>query len=159
MHDEYGALLRHVYEFCWRVAAGSGKSADLILHREQRCGSEFIFFGSTNFFRIRILILIFGHDIFQNGASALIAFMCVLESVCQRKKVFQLENVSFFSLSSAWSAIFHIFFYLFYNYVWIRIQIRTLLIRIQPKYSDSLGFGSTTLSVSPLFKKRRDGRF
>jgi hypothetical protein len=23
-----------MYEFCWRVAAGSGKSADLILHRE-----------------------------------------------------------------------------------------------------------------------------
>jgi hypothetical protein len=32
--DEYGALLRHVYEFPWRVAAGSGKSADPILHRE-----------------------------------------------------------------------------------------------------------------------------
>jgi hypothetical protein len=32
--DEYGALLRHVYELCWRVAAGSDKSADLILHRE-----------------------------------------------------------------------------------------------------------------------------
>jgi hypothetical protein len=32
--DEYGALLRHVYKFCWRVATDSGKSADLILHRE-----------------------------------------------------------------------------------------------------------------------------
>jgi hypothetical protein len=34
--DKYGALLRHVYKFCWRVASGSGKSADLILrvHRE-----------------------------------------------------------------------------------------------------------------------------
>jgi hypothetical protein len=32
--DEYGALLQHVYEFCWRVAAGSGKSAVPILHRE-----------------------------------------------------------------------------------------------------------------------------
>jgi hypothetical protein len=30
--DEYGALLRHVYEFCWRVAAISSKSADPILH-------------------------------------------------------------------------------------------------------------------------------
>jgi hypothetical protein len=32
--DEYSALLRHVYVFCWRVAAGSGKSADPILHHE-----------------------------------------------------------------------------------------------------------------------------
>jgi hypothetical protein len=32
--DEYGALLRHVYEFFWRVAAESGKSADHFLHRE-----------------------------------------------------------------------------------------------------------------------------
>jgi hypothetical protein len=32
--DEFGALLQHVYEFCWRVAVGSGKSADLILHHE-----------------------------------------------------------------------------------------------------------------------------
>jgi hypothetical protein len=32
--DKYGARLRHIYEFCWRVAAGSGKSADIILHRE-----------------------------------------------------------------------------------------------------------------------------
>jgi hypothetical protein len=32
--DKYGALLRHVYEFCWHVAAGSAKSADPILHRE-----------------------------------------------------------------------------------------------------------------------------
>jgi hypothetical protein len=32
--DEYGALLRHVYKFCWRDAAGSGKSAYPILHRE-----------------------------------------------------------------------------------------------------------------------------
>jgi hypothetical protein len=34
MEDEYGALLRQVYEFCWRVAAGSRKSADPILDRE-----------------------------------------------------------------------------------------------------------------------------
>jgi hypothetical protein len=32
--DKYGSLLRHIYEFCWRFAAGSGKSADPILHRE-----------------------------------------------------------------------------------------------------------------------------
>jgi hypothetical protein len=32
--DEYGALLRHECEFFWPVAAGSGKSADPILHRE-----------------------------------------------------------------------------------------------------------------------------
>jgi hypothetical protein len=32
--DEYDALLRHVYEFCGRAAAGSGKSADPILHCE-----------------------------------------------------------------------------------------------------------------------------
>jgi hypothetical protein len=32
--DEYGALLRHVYEFCRRAAAGSGNSGDPILHRE-----------------------------------------------------------------------------------------------------------------------------
>jgi hypothetical protein len=32
--DKYGALLRHVYELWWCVAAGSGKSADPILHRE-----------------------------------------------------------------------------------------------------------------------------
>jgi hypothetical protein len=34
MDDEYGALLRHEYEFFWRVAAGSAKSADHFLHRE-----------------------------------------------------------------------------------------------------------------------------
>jgi hypothetical protein len=34
MEDEYGALLRHVYKFWWRVAAVSGKSADPILHCE-----------------------------------------------------------------------------------------------------------------------------
>jgi hypothetical protein len=34
MDDEYGALLQHVYEFYWGVAAGSDKSADLILHHE-----------------------------------------------------------------------------------------------------------------------------
>jgi hypothetical protein len=32
--DGYGALLRHVYEFFWRIAAGSGKSAYHFLHRE-----------------------------------------------------------------------------------------------------------------------------
>jgi hypothetical protein len=32
--DDCGALLRHVYEFGWREAAGSGKSAGPILHRE-----------------------------------------------------------------------------------------------------------------------------
>jgi hypothetical protein len=32
--NEYVALLRHVYQFCWRVAAGSGKLADPILHHE-----------------------------------------------------------------------------------------------------------------------------
>jgi hypothetical protein len=32
--NKYGLLLQHVYEFCWRVAAGSGKSADPILHCE-----------------------------------------------------------------------------------------------------------------------------
>jgi hypothetical protein len=42
MDDEYGALLRSIHEFCWRVTAGSSKSADLILHLEppllkQRC--------------------------------------------------------------------------------------------------------------------------
>jgi hypothetical protein len=30
--DEYCTLLRHIYKFFWRVAAGSGKSADPILH-------------------------------------------------------------------------------------------------------------------------------
>jgi hypothetical protein len=30
----YGALLQHVYKFCWRVAACCGKSADLILQLE-----------------------------------------------------------------------------------------------------------------------------
>jgi hypothetical protein len=28
------AAAANVYEFCWHVAAGSGKSADPILHRE-----------------------------------------------------------------------------------------------------------------------------
>jgi hypothetical protein len=32
--DEYDALLHIVYEFCWHVAVGSAKSADLILHHE-----------------------------------------------------------------------------------------------------------------------------
>jgi hypothetical protein len=32
--DEYGALLRHVYEFSWHVAVGSCKSADPILQHE-----------------------------------------------------------------------------------------------------------------------------
>jgi hypothetical protein len=32
--DKYGALLQHVYKFFWRVAAGSGKSADHFLHCE-----------------------------------------------------------------------------------------------------------------------------
>jgi hypothetical protein len=32
--NEYSALLRYVYEFCRNVAAGSVKSADLILHCE-----------------------------------------------------------------------------------------------------------------------------
>jgi hypothetical protein len=31
---EHGALLQHVYEFGLRVAVGSGKSADPILHCE-----------------------------------------------------------------------------------------------------------------------------
>jgi hypothetical protein len=34
MEDKSGVLLRHVYKFCWHVAAGSGKSADAILHRD-----------------------------------------------------------------------------------------------------------------------------
>jgi hypothetical protein len=34
MEDEYGTLLWQVYEFWWRVTAGSGKSAYPILHRE-----------------------------------------------------------------------------------------------------------------------------
>jgi hypothetical protein len=34
MDNKYCELLRHVYEYCWRVAAGSGKSAYLILHHE-----------------------------------------------------------------------------------------------------------------------------
>jgi hypothetical protein len=33
--DEYGALLRHVYEFCGRGATGSRKLADPILHRRE----------------------------------------------------------------------------------------------------------------------------
>jgi hypothetical protein len=32
--DKHSALLRHLYEFCRRVAAGSGKSADPSLRRE-----------------------------------------------------------------------------------------------------------------------------
>jgi hypothetical protein len=36
--DEYGTLLRHIYEFCWRLAEGSGKSADTILHRSNAMG-------------------------------------------------------------------------------------------------------------------------
>jgi hypothetical protein len=32
--DEYGALLRHIYEFCWYLVAGSGKSADPFLNWE-----------------------------------------------------------------------------------------------------------------------------
>jgi hypothetical protein len=32
--DEYGALLRRAYEFFCRVAAGSVKSADHVLHHE-----------------------------------------------------------------------------------------------------------------------------
>jgi hypothetical protein len=34
LDNEYGALLRHVYKFFWRVAPGSGKSADRFLHHE-----------------------------------------------------------------------------------------------------------------------------
>jgi hypothetical protein len=34
MEDKYGTLLRHIPEFCWRVAADSCKSADPILHSE-----------------------------------------------------------------------------------------------------------------------------
>jgi hypothetical protein len=34
MEDEYSDLLEHVCEFRWRVADGSGKSADPILHCE-----------------------------------------------------------------------------------------------------------------------------
>jgi hypothetical protein len=30
--DEFGALLRHVYKFWGRAAAGSGKAGDPILH-------------------------------------------------------------------------------------------------------------------------------
>jgi hypothetical protein len=32
--DEYCALLRHVFKFCRSVAAGNGKAAYSILHRE-----------------------------------------------------------------------------------------------------------------------------
>jgi hypothetical protein len=32
--DKYGALLRHVYKLPWRLAVGSAKSADPILHSE-----------------------------------------------------------------------------------------------------------------------------
>jgi hypothetical protein len=34
MYDENSAMLWHIYKFCWRVAAGFGKSADHILHPE-----------------------------------------------------------------------------------------------------------------------------
>jgi hypothetical protein len=34
MDDKFSALLRHVYEFLWHLAAGSGKVADHFLHHE-----------------------------------------------------------------------------------------------------------------------------
>jgi hypothetical protein len=32
--DEYSILLQQMYEFCWRVAAGSGKSSEPIIRHE-----------------------------------------------------------------------------------------------------------------------------
>jgi hypothetical protein len=77
----------------------------------------------------------------------LIAFICVMELVRQRK-VFQLKNVRFSSCKFLICDFSQKI--LFYNSVWIRIriQIRTFIwIRIQPKFSDFFGleFGSTTL--------------
>jgi hypothetical protein len=94
----------------------------------QCCGSELIFFefgfGSTNFFRfqIRILTLIFWPEIVLNGASHCF-YMCS-GSCTTEKKVFQLKNLRFFSFKYLTCDFSHKIF-LFYNSVWIRIQIRT----------------------------------
>jgi hypothetical protein len=87
---------------------------------------------SQIFFRIRILKLKFWPEFFL--MVPLITFICVLESV----RSFFLFQVSFLRFSpNFW----------FYNSVWIRIQIQTFFrIRIQPKYSDYFGYGSTTLA-------------
>jgi hypothetical protein len=66
------------------------------------------------------------------------------------REVFQLKNFRIFSLLSVSSAIFHKK-NLFYNSVWIRI--RTFFrIQIQPKYSESFKFGSTTLTQCALLQ-------
>jgi hypothetical protein len=62
----------------------------------------------------------------------LIAFICVLKPVRQRKQIFN-RKTSDFSLSSVWFLIFHKKFSS-YNSVWIRFRVR---IRIRTFFSDS----------------------
>jgi hypothetical protein len=105
------------------------------------CGSELIFFrfrSNNFFFRIRILRLTFWPSIFLNFASCFHRY--VFWNLYVREKKFSIEKHKIF--------LFQVFDLLnkfsFYNSVGIRI--RTFFrIRIQPKHSDSFGFGSTTL--------------
>jgi hypothetical protein len=89
---------------------------------------------------IRILRLIFWPKFFQNGASN--CFHMCSGTCMSEEKNFPIEKNNFFSPSSVWSAIFHKIFILQQcldsnpNFFFIRI-------RIQPKLSDSFGFGST----------------
>jgi hypothetical protein len=91
-----------------------------------------------HFFRIRIHNFVFA---FGYGCFHMCSGICTTE-----KKVFQLKNLGVFSLSSVWSAIFHKNFY-FTIVSGSESKSELFRIRIQPKYSDSFGFGSTTLPV------------
>jgi hypothetical protein len=113
----------------------------------QCCGSELIFFGfgSTKyFFRIRILRLIFWPGIFLNGASHCFYSICVW-NLYYREKSLPIENHIFFSFKW-WIWDFHkIFKFILQQGLDPYSNPNLFRIRIRPKFTESFGFGSTTL--------------
>jgi hypothetical protein len=115
----------------------------------QCCGSEFIFlFGSKIFFchfRIRILRLIFWHNNFLKSGSQCVHMY--YSGTCKTEKKFcHRKNLQF--------VLFQVFNLRFFGIIFILKQDldqyldpnpNFFFIRIRPKPSDSVGFGSTTV--------------
>jgi hypothetical protein len=117
----------------------------------QCCGSKLIYFGfeSTNFFFgfgmwIQILRLIFWPQFFQNGASN--CFHMCSGTCMSEEKNFPIEKHNIF-LFQVFDLQFFTRFFILTTVSGFESELFLLRIRIQPKLSDSFGFGSTTLSI------------
>jgi hypothetical protein len=132
---------------CHKTARDATSQGQITLG--QFCGSEFNFFGfgfrSTNFFSDSDL---YTYILTRNLLKWCLSLLFyVFWNLYYREKSFLIEKPTFIPLSRVWSAIFHTQKknFILQQCLDPNPNPNFFRIRIQPKYSDYFGFGSTTL--------------